>query len=133
GTLRGAAFREAAAEARARAREVRTAPGSARAVAAGAGSRTGDPDATPDGPGEYRLSPSPLAAWRVTRESAKSIAAWCLGSWCDVPIVEVCVPLPGSTLTVPEGWWVIRYGTSAAGAGLFWAVPGDLFESAYAS
>jgi hypothetical protein len=86
-----------------------------------------------DGPGEYRPCPSAFSAWRVTRESAKLIAAWCLGSWYDGDTVQVHVPVLGGTLTAAEGYWVIRYGTSSGGAGLFWAVPGDLFESAYAS
>jgi len=85
------------------------------------------------GPGEYRLRPSAFSAWRVTRETAKFIAGWCLGSWYYGAIVQVHVPVLGGWLTAPEGFWVIRYGTSSTGAGLYWAVPGELFESAYAS
>jgi len=133
GTLRGAAFREAAAEARARAGAPRSGPDGAGPVSPGTESGSGAYSAAQDGPGEYRLSPSPLAAWRVTRESGGAIADWWLGSWYDGEAVQVHAPIPDGPLTVPEGWWVIRYGTSAADAGLFWAVPGDLFESAYAS
>jgi hypothetical protein len=126
-------FREAAATARARAGAPQSGPDGVRAVAAGGSSGTEALSDAQDGPGEHRLRPSALAAWRVTRETAPLIAAWCLGSWGNGGTARVYVPSPGGPLTAPEGYWVIRYGTSSTGAGLFWAVPGELFESACAS
>lgn len=114
GSIRARVLREAAGMARARAQDGAESAYGAGPVSLGTESGSGDPDATRDGPAEYRKKGSAtVQAWQVTGASGFAVAQWCGGVWdcCGDSGhpggQRVRVPAPEGPLCAHLGWWVL--------------------------